>query len=87
MLFRKTLHTLEGVIESVDGEAFQIDFVLLREFLRRFAQEWPSRWFSWPDSRDFATRLSNLDLVQAVCSGPSTLARYWMEQSSDPLDA
>jgi ubiquinone biosynthesis protein len=85
MLFRKSLHTLEGVLAAVASDDYRIDAVLFREFLRQFAIEWPRRWISPPDSREFATRLSNLDLTQVLLSYPSTLARFWAGFSLDVL--
>ncbi len=86
LLFRKSLHTLEGVIADI-GDGGSIDDVLLSDFLQHFAWEFPRRFFSLPDSRAFATRLSNLDLTQALFSYPSTVARFWMGHSLDWLDA
>jgi ubiquinone biosynthesis protein len=87
MLFRKTLHTLEGVLAEIGTEQFRIDDVLFVEFLRNFAIEWPRRWIALPNSREFATRLSNLDLTKTLLSYPSTVARFWMGNSSDLIDA
>ena len=86
MLFRKSLHTLEGVVADV-GEGGQIDQVLCTEFLRHFANEWPQRWLRLPHSRDFATRLSNLDLAQTLASCPTTIARFWTGHAMDAMDA
>ena len=44
MLFRKTLHTLEGVIAEIAPERFRMDDVLRWEFLKQFAAELPNRW-------------------------------------------
>ena len=87
MLFRKSLHTLEGVIAEVGASESQIDSVIFVEFLRQFVLEWPRRWFALPNSRHFATRLSNLDLTQTILSYPAAAARFWMGQSSDLLSA
>ncbi len=91
LLFRKTLHTLEGVIADVSGEARApggwgldgprlIDGVLLAEFVRHWAAEWPRRWLSLPASRAFATRLSNADLLGFVLQLPLAATRYWLER-------
>ncbi|MEX2186660.1 MAG: AarF/UbiB family protein [Pirellulales bacterium] len=77
MLFRKTLHTLEGVVAAVAADDDRIDDVLLGEFLRHFAVEWPRRWCASPASREFATRLSNLDLTQTLLNFPSSAVRFW----------
>jgi ubiquinone biosynthesis protein len=83
MLFRKMLHTLQGVITEIRASGFQIDQVLFAEFLRHFALEWPGRWFKPPASRRYATRLSNVDLMRTVLSMPETAARFWLTQSLD----
>jgi ubiquinone biosynthesis protein len=75
LLFRKAINTLEGVI--VDTGACTIDDVLLSEFLRRFATEWTERWRSRPDSRQFATCVSNADLAELLLTLPTTMARFW----------
>ncbi len=87
MLFRKSLHTLEGVVAEVGECSGQIDRALCMEFVRHFAWEWPKRWFRWPGSRDFATRLSNLDLTRTLLSGPATTARFWTGHAIDMLEA
>ncbi len=87
MLFRKSLHTLEGVVAELGAEAPRMDEVLLADFLRHFAAEWPWRWVSPPTSRDFATRLSTFDLAETLWSCPSTLARFWMGHGFDLLEA
>ena len=86
MLFRKTLHTLEGVLAEVDDSG-HIDRVLFTEFVRHFAVEWPERWLRLPYSRDFATRLSNLDLAHTVLSLPAAIGRFWTGHASDALAA
>ena len=87
MLFRKSLHTLEGVIADVGERSGQIDKTLSIEFLRHFAAEWPKRWVRLPHSRDFATRLSNFDLTQTMLSYPATVARFWTGHAIDLLEA
>lgn len=86
MMFRKSLYTLEGVVAEVGVRAEVFDQVLITQFLRNFVAEWPSRWFSLPDSREFATRLSNCDLAQTMLSLPSSIARFWVGQGMDWLE-
>jgi len=86
MMFRKSLYTLEGVVAEVGAKADTFDKVLVEGFLRHLAMEWPLRWFTSPNSREFATRLSNFDLTQAIIRYPSSVARFWMGQSLDWLD-
>jgi len=83
MLFRKTLYTLEGVVAEIGPERFQVDEVLVREFLRHFTVEWPRRWVSLPHSREFATRLSNWDLTRTMLSLPWTTTQFWLHECLD----
>ncbi len=86
MLFRKSLHTLEGVLADVGERSGQIDKTLCLEFLKHFAVEWPRRWYHAPHSRDYATQLSNLDLAQLWLNYPTTVARFWTAQAADFMD-
>ncbi len=87
MLFRKSLHTLEGVVADVGESKGQIDKTLSIEFLRHFAAECPQRWFRLPHSRAFSTRLSNLDMTQTLLSYPTTVTRFWTGHAFDILEA
>ena len=75
MLFRKSLHTLEGVIGELGADGFSIELTLLVEFVRHFSREWPRRWCARPDSRMFPTRLSNMDLMHSCLSWPLAAAQ------------
>jgi ubiquinone biosynthesis protein len=81
MLFRKTLHTLEGVLADVGADGRRVADVLVGKFVCHLVTEWPCRWFALPDSRAFATRLSNADLGQFVLSIPGTVMRLLLEPS------
>ncbi len=81
LLFRKGLHTLEGVIADVAPGADAIDEAFFVELIQHLAAEWPLRWVSLPASRSFATRLSNLDLAQLMFGVPFYATRYWMTQT------
>jgi ubiquinone biosynthesis protein len=85
LLFRKTLHTLEGVLADVGAGAGQTDDVLLGEFLRHLAAEWPWRWLALPGCRAFATRLSNLDLTRLTLGLPAAAVRLWAGLALDLL--
>jgi ubiquinone biosynthesis protein len=87
MLFRKALHTLQGVVADVGESSRQLDQTLSREFLRHFLAEWPQRWLLPPHARNFATRLSNFDVTQTLFSGSLTLARFWTGRALDTLEA
>jgi ubiquinone biosynthesis protein len=84
MMFRKVLHTLEGVVADVAGGAgLDVDALLTASFVVRLAGEWPDRAFAPPCSRAFGTRLSNADLLCLALSLPWTSARigldWWQE--------
>ncbi len=83
MMFRKSLHTLEGVVGDLGAEGAEIENTLLGEFLLQFGNEWPERWFSWPTSRAFATRLSTMDITATILSLPLAVARFWQAQWLD----
>ena len=76
LLLRKVVHMLHGLAWELGGSSHQVDETLLREFWLRFLAEWPWRWCSPLDSRDFATRLSNLDLTRFLWSLPWAASRY-----------
>jgi hypothetical protein len=75
------------VITEVGERRGQIDKSLSIEFLRHFAAEYPLRWLHSPQSRDFATRISNLDLLQTLGSYPTAVARFWTGHGFDILEA
>jgi ubiquinone biosynthesis protein len=87
LLFRKSLHTLEGVIAEIGDAEVQIDDVLLVDFLGNFACELPRRWRAAPSSRAFVTHLSNADLALALLDSPASFARFWAGKGLDLLDA
>jgi ubiquinone biosynthesis protein len=80
LLFRKTLYTIEGVVNDIGARGHRIDEVLLSKFLGHFVVEWPERWLALPNSRTFATWVSNADLAQMMLSLPWTATRFWLEQ-------
>lgn len=77
VLFRKTLHSLEGVVADIGASPGAADRVLLREFIVQMTREWPLRWLKPFFSRSFATRLSSADLVGLTLSLPLALGRFW----------
>ena len=85
LLFRKALHTLEGVEADIGAGASRVDDVLLGEFLRHLAAEWPQRWLALPGCRAFATRLSNADLARLILGLPWAAARFWTDLALDLL--
>jgi ubiquinone biosynthesis protein len=80
LLFRKSLHTLEGVLGEMHANSFSSDQALFYDFIRHFYSEWPQRWFGAANSHDYATRLSNTDLAEALWSCPLTAARFWQAE-------
>jgi ubiquinone biosynthesis protein len=87
MMFRKSLHTLEGVVRDLGAEGAEIEKPLLRAFLLQLAQEWPERWFCLPTCRAFATRLSNMDITATILGLPLTAIRLWQAQWHDVLQS
>ena len=85
LMFRKTLYTLQGVLLDLDQNEYQIDQVLFGEFIKNFVVEWPKRWVTLPNSREFATRLSNLDLTRWAWGLPESTARFWAGHIRDLL--
>jgi ubiquinone biosynthesis protein len=79
MVFRKALHTLDGVVTEIGVEGACVDAVVVGEFLRHLLAEWPWRWLAPPGSRAFATRLSNADLTGFLVSLPFAVTRFWLE--------
>jgi ubiquinone biosynthesis protein len=80
LLLRKMLHALEGVIADIGADRACIDTVLLGQFLAQMANEWPSRWIAWADSRGFPTRISNTDLAGVMMSLPLAATRFWLRR-------
>jgi ubiquinone biosynthesis protein len=85
LLFRKAFHALEGVVADVGVGSSRVDDVLLGQFLRHLAAEWPQRWLALPGCRAFATRLSNADLARLLLGLPWAAARFWTDLALDLL--
>ena len=79
LLFRKTLHALEGVVADIGTAPDALDQVLLRRFMMQLAVEWPLRWLKSPFSRAYGTRLSSADLMGSALKLPAVVGRYWAE--------
>jgi ubiquinone biosynthesis protein len=84
VLFRKALHTLEGVLADVSAN-LQLDEILPILFLRRLVCEWPRRLFTPAFSRSLETRLSSADLALLLGRLPFTPARAWLENTLELL--
>ncbi|WP_168205055.1 AarF/UbiB family protein [Bythopirellula goksoeyrii] len=87
LMFRKSLLTLSGVISEIGADSFNLDQVLFCEFLHNYIREWPSRWLSSFSSRAFPTRLSNLDLTEALLDSPLAISRHWRAMWQDVWDS
>ena len=85
VLFRKTLHTFDGVLNDLSAQDDRMDEVLFGQFVQQFIAEWPRRWAVMPHCREFATRLSNFDLTRSLMEIPNTVSRYWLGRIRDLL--
>ena len=83
IMFRKSLFALRGVVADVATRKAIFDRVMLKQFCKHFALEWPARYCSFPSSRNFATGLSNFDIGDAILSLPGTTARLALGLSLD----
>jgi len=77
VMFRKVLHTLEGVVADVAPDC-PVDAVLARAFATRLAMEWGARLIAPPFARDFPTHLSNADLAELAMVAPQLAAQHWL---------
>jgi ubiquinone biosynthesis protein len=78
LIFRKSLHTLLGVLADLGPGSQAIDQAIMLDFIRHLAEEWPFRWLSAVDSRALPTRLSNADLAHLMLTLPITATRFWL---------
>jgi ubiquinone biosynthesis protein len=85
MLFRKALHTIEGLVSELSAGDVRLDDVLLIDFIRQFTAEWPQRVFHSLDSRTLPTRISNADLIRLMFTMPGAFTRRILGQLSDHL--
>lgn len=77
LMFRKALHTMNDLVLDIGASEGAIDLALFSGFTEKLIAEWPHRWLAAPDSRAFATRLSNLDLAGLMFQSPLLTARFW----------
>ena len=82
VLFRKAWLTLSGVAGDLAGD-HAADPVLAGEGLKRFLAEFPKRMVTPFRSRDFATHLSNADLMRLWISFYALPARFWLGVGKD----
>ncbi len=81
MLFRKSLHVLDGLMTELETVWRPTDRAIAFEFVRQLATEWPRRWLSAPDSRDFSSRLSNADLARLMLGVYPAVGRFWTQRT------
>lgn len=77
LMFRKALHTMNDLVLDMGASEGAIDLALFSGFTEKLIAEWPIRWLAAPDSRAFATRLSNLDLAGLMFQSPLLTTRFW----------
>lgn len=82
LLFRKVWLIVEGVAADID-EHCSLDAAILGAAARAFGREWPQRWAAPFTSRDFATHLSNADLLRLAASGPAHFWNWWSQLWTD----
>jgi len=78
MAFRKTLLTLEGVLEGI-CEHHCTDRVLVAAAWRQLQREWPTRWLRPWHSREFDTHVSTADLAGIAWTAPQAMMRLWAQ--------
>lgn len=82
LLFRKALLTVEGVVADV-CEDTTLDALLVSKGLETLWSEWPRRVLSWPGSRDFATHVSNSELMGLFAAAPLAMGAAWLHAWHD----
>jgi ubiquinone biosynthesis protein len=87
VLFRKSLHSLDGVVSELATGDVRVDDVLIVDFLRQFIAEWPQRFFQSLNSRNLRTRISNADLAKLMLSLPIVFTRWLIESLNDLIIA
>lgn len=76
VLFRKSIHTLEGVLVDVDGDV-ALDGAIALRLMNQLAAEAGPRWLAHPMSRHFGSHLSTADLMELMVRGPLAPYRLW----------
>ncbi len=77
VLLRKSWQSLSGVIHDLAGKNTSPDPQLTRLALQSFLAELPDRTMAAPDSADFSTHVSNLDLLTLAISPALISLRWW----------
>ncbi|MEM6707143.1 MAG: hypothetical protein AAF690_30855, partial [Acidobacteriota bacterium] len=74
ILFRKSLHSVQGVLRDLDPD-FSLDAYVIQRTVEQALRDLPRRWISGPFSNKYGTHLSNFDVARLMTSGPGTLMR------------
>lgn len=74
ILFRKSLHSVQGVLRDLDPD-FSLDAYVIQRTIEQSLRDLPRRWISGPFSNKYGTHLSNFDVARLMTSGPGTLLR------------
>jgi ubiquinone biosynthesis protein len=83
ILFRKSVLTLEGVAADVSKD-ISLGTVLPLSGASELLREWAKRCVASPVSRDFATHMSNIDLLSLYFAAPSAMARFFADRLFRP---
>ncbi|MEM9409270.1 MAG: AarF/UbiB family protein [Acidobacteriota bacterium] len=74
ILFRKSLHSVQGVLRDLDPD-FSLDAYVIQRTIEQALRDLPRRWISGPFNNKYGTHLSNFDVARLMTSGPGTLMR------------
>jgi ubiquinone biosynthesis protein len=72
LLFRKAFLTLQGVLADLCPHR-SLETTLMADAMSHFAWEWPLRWCKPPNDRDYATHVSNADLMHVMWQAMNTV--------------
>lgn len=79
LLFRKSVLTVQGVIADISPQE-SFNRVITSAAFNQMSREWGERVFAMPTSRDFGSRISNLDLMSLYYELPTTMFRLWQHR-------
>lgn len=76
LLIRKSLLTLQGVVEDV-SPSFDLDRAVLALGLAKWMSEWPDRATAMPTDDRFDTHVSNYDIMRLALTMNLESLRFW----------
>jgi predicted unusual protein kinase regulating ubiquinone biosynthesis (AarF/ABC1/UbiB family) len=79
MLFRRAVHSLQGVLADIHAAGTAADWAVARALLGHLAEEWPARFVLPATSRAYATRISTAELAELMLALPWSAAQIWLE--------